>query len=192
MTARAPLYFLLIIAVLWASPCWSQTSTPSVQVFGGYSYAQKGFLYYGGGANGWNAAVDINSRKANWIGFTADFGGYYQNPYPGGHLNTWTFLFGPRIFHSVVGDSKVTIFGHALFGGAHNRDTIGGGGNTTISATSFSWAGGGGVDYRIANHFAMRGAADALYTRFSAGDNQLQPQIADWHARLSVGVVINF
>jgi hypothetical protein len=78
MTARISLYFLLLVGVLCASPCWSQTSTPSVQIFGGYSYAQKGFSYHEGGANGWNAALDTNSKTPNWIGFTADFGGYHQ------------------------------------------------------------------------------------------------------------------
>jgi opacity protein-like surface antigen len=91
-----------------------------------------------------------------------------------------------------MGESNATILGHALFGAAHNRESISGGVNPTGSAPSFSWAGGAGVDHRIANHFAVRGATDVRYTHFSAGDNQLQPQVADWHARLSVDVVITF
>ena len=186
MRLRVLFYFVFALAVLWASPCWSQT-TPRVQVFGGYSYVPNSFSWLGGGANGWNASLDLNAKSTKWLGFTADFGGYSQNQ-GGENIKTYTFLFGPRFFQPLSPGSRVTIFGHALLGAAHvNARPFSG---TFTRTTSFSWAGGAGVDYRIAKHFALRGAADVLYTHFTVGDNQLR--INDLHTRLSAGVVVSF
>lgn len=67
-----------------------------------------------------------------------------------------TFLFGPRI----SGRSKyVTVFGHALFGGATSklRDEKGGSGFEE-SNTEFAMAFGGGLDVNLGRHYAIRAA----------------------------------
>ena len=65
-----------------------------------------------------------------------------------------TFLFGPRFSYR---PGAVTLFGHALFGGASSKlrdeDGISG---FEESNTEFAMAFGGGVDVNIGNNFAIR------------------------------------
>src|ERR1035438_9778212 len=69
---RGLLFCVLLLSGILS---WSQNAPSHVQVFGGYSYVPTNFAWLGGGENGWNAAVDVNSRR--WYGFTADFAQYY-------------------------------------------------------------------------------------------------------------------
>jgi opacity protein-like surface antigen len=186
--ARWSLVFLLLLC---GTLSWCQGST-SVQVFGGYSYAPTNFSFVGSGENGWNAALDVNARK--WLGFTADFAQYFSTfsegaGIPSDNAKTYTFLFGPRVSAPLSKASKVTPFGHFLIGAAHINDSYAGEFSTS---TSFAYAFGGGVDFSLTRHFALRGEGDYLHNHFVTSDNQLQPRVADWHGRISTGVVFRF
>jgi opacity protein-like surface antigen len=161
---------------------------PSFQVFGGYSYAPTNFSYLGGGQNGWNAALDVNSRK--WVGFTADFAQYFSTfsfgSGPNFNEKTFTFLLGPRVSIPL---SKVTPFGHFLIGSAHIGDNISG---DFSSGTSFAWDFGGGVDFTLTRHLALRGEGNYMHSHFVTSDTQLQSRIMDWHGRVSTGIVFRF
>src|SRR5437879_12612336 len=65
----------------------------SVDVSAGYSYFRLG----GSGGlnqNGLSGSVAYNAK--HWLGVVGDFGGYHSSP-AGVSLNTYTYLFGPRI-----------------------------------------------------------------------------------------------
>src|ERR1700720_4861022 len=85
----------------------------SVDASIGYSYFRLG----GSGGlnqNGVSGSLAYNPNK--WLGIVGDFGGYHASP-GGVSLNTYTFLFGPRlIMHN---PSKVTPFVQFLAGAGH-------------------------------------------------------------------------
>lgn len=185
--ARWSVVFLLLLC---GTLSWCQSS-PSVQVFGGYSYTPTNFSFLGGGENGWNAALDINSRK--WMGFTADFAQYFSTfSFGGGVPNditkTYTVLFGPRASVPLSKTSRVTPFGHFLIGAAHINSSAG----DFSTSTSFAWDFGGGVDFSLSRHFSLRGEGNYLHNHFVTSDNQLQTRVADWHGRISTGMVFRF
>jgi opacity protein-like surface antigen len=187
---------LLSLLLLLGTLSWSQASPARYQVYGGYSYVPSNFAWLGGGENGWNAAFDVNSQK--WLGFTADFAQYYATYSFGGccpadHSNTSTFLFGPRVSAPLSKAPKLTPFGHFLLGVAHiNYKAANISGNFFSTSTSFAWAFGGGLDYRLANHFSLRGEGDYMHSHFVTADNQLQSRVPNWHGRISTGVVFRF
>ncbi len=146
---------------------------PKTEIFGGYSYLRNN----GNGFNGWEGQGTVNF--ARYLGVTADVGGSYRtatafSPLSGFSVSAnqrlYTFLFGPTVTSSV---NKVSVFGHALFGGAHSSLGAGIAGLSTgvNSATAFAMAFGGGVDIGLTQHFAIRPAqVDYLYTHFNAFD----------------------
>ena len=66
------------------------------------------------------------------------------------------FLFGPRLSYR---GGAVTVFGHALFGGANSKlqDELSGSGFEE-SNTEFAMAFGGGIDVNLGKHYAIRAA----------------------------------
>lgn len=162
------------------------------------------------GFNGWNAAAQVNANRL-W-GVKADFSGHYSTPVTLSSsaiaylnsigvtglppkANSFSYLFGPVVSQRF---SKYTVFGHALFGA--NRIAV----NThigvnqlqlpafTISNTALGMAFGGGVDVRVARHFAVRGQVDYLYTGHDFTD--LLPGIAAHqnNVRASAGILYSF
>lgn len=193
-----PKHWLLTFAVVFGSVgAWAQSSD-HVEVFGGYSFAAKDFS---GGTlpasslnRGWNAAVNLKANRL--FGFVADIAGYYNSLNTpgscGGTLTScsssaYTVMFGPQFSLPLP---KFTPFAHALVGVAHanQNGTIPGQpfeGNNSVAA-----AFGGGVDYHLTRHWALRGEADYLLTRFTYSDNQLH--FSNNNARISAGVVVRF
>jgi opacity protein-like surface antigen len=179
---------LCCFLVLLSALAWSQDAPSRIEIFGGYSYTSSNFAWTGNGENGWNAGVALNAYK--WIGFKADFAQYrYTNP---GccHSTTTTFLFGPQVSIPLSRASRIRPFGEFLIGGAHINDTGLSQSNIFQQATSFAWAMGGGLDFRLSNHFWLRGEADYLHTHLVPGDNQLH--VADSRARIVTGLVFRF
>jgi hypothetical protein len=145
----------------------------SVDTSIGYSYFRLG----GSGGinqNGVSGSVAYNPNR--WLGIAGDFGGYHATP-GGVSLNTYTYLFGPRV--SLHGPSKFTPFAQFLLGGS--RLTAGSGGG---SSNQFAYSFGGGVDYGLLPHLALRPQLDYVGLRNSG-------QTANC-TRLSVGFVVHF
>jgi len=162
--------------------------TPKVDVFVGYSYLQASpgvsgvdsFHLHGGSAS---AAYNVN----HWLSGVADFGGYTIGSIPGtGSSGTLsTYLFGPRVSYRHFG--KLTPFGQVLFGVAHADSNAFG---TLNSQNAFAMTVGGGVDYKLFNHFAIRPVqAEYLMTRFGVRTAGKQTQN---NLRLSTGFVFRF
>lgn len=169
---------LAVVCLLCLSALSVAQDVPKAEVFGGYSYLR---FNPGGGTsfnnNGWNASLTGNLNK--WLGFTGDFGGTYNGLATGVNSNLHTYMFGPKLTYR---RDKIAPYVHVLFGGAHSSLTAAGFGSS--SSNAFSFATGGGVDYKVKDRISLRLVQlDYLNTRF-----------ADAHQnnfRLSTGLVFN-
>ena len=130
---------------LFAVTAHAQSADVSV----GYSYFRLGGS---GGVNQNGVSGSIAYKPNPWLGIVGDFGGYHASP-GGVSLNTYTYLFGPRL--SLHNPSNVTPFAQALFGGS--RITAGSG---LGSSNQFAYSVGGGVDFGILPHLALRPQVD--------------------------------
>ena len=173
---------LLFCVLLLGVTAWAQ-DVPKVEIPVGFSFINvhpnlasiTSFNLFGGGGQ-----VDFNFGSV--FGVKADFMGYTQSS---GHRltqngefvgnvsgNLFTYMFGPQIKkHS----GKFQPFAEFLFGAAHTNlyanvckletGCASGSGNNN----GFAMALGGGIDYQVNRHFALRPVeVDYLLTRFSA------------------------
>jgi opacity protein-like surface antigen len=156
---------LLALSMLATLPAMAQYGGPRLEVNGGYTYTS----YNAPGAsrvnfNGWDAGVAFNVNS--WLGAAGDFDGSYASP-SGTKVHLYTYMFGPRIYP--LGHHKITPFVHGLFGGSHVSIP-----SATFTDNAFGWEIGGGVDYSVGEHIAIRvGELDYEQTRnFQPGPNQ--------------------
>jgi opacity protein-like surface antigen len=179
---------LLAVFLLSAVAANAQESAPKLDVFAGYSYLQANpgvtgvdsFHLHGGSAS---AAYNFSS----WLSGVADFGDYTN----GNILRTGTsgtlstYLFGPRVSYRHF--RRITPFGQVLFGTAHaNSNAFG----TGSSQNAFAMTAGGGVDYKLFDHLAIRPfQVEYLMTRFGEGTLGTRTQN---NARISTGFVVRF
>ncbi len=171
---------------LLSSCVFAQSSTPKVQVFGGYAftYVDNGGLTgedmdyalrelnspfgINSAFNGWNAEGQYNANR--WIGIVADVSGRYGKPFTNTRFSTlsglpdanaYSFLVGP-VF-TFRGKSRITPFIHVMFG--FDRATLSASTITGVStpvtsvATTYTDAAialGGGVDYKLFRRLSLR------------------------------------
>jgi len=135
------------------------------ELFGGYQYGWNP----GGSGNGWEGA--ITGKLNRWFGITGDVSGLY-----GGGASGYTFMAGPTIS---AGAGGVKPFVHALFGGVHAS-------GFGFSGNGFAAAVGGGVDFRIAPHLAVR-APQVDWMLFHGGGGTAAKNV-----RVSAGIVLRF
>ena len=166
----------------------AQETAPKFDVFAGYSYVQANpgvpgvdsFHLHGG-----NASLGYNFRS--WLSGVADFGGYTNgNILSSGRSGTFsTYLFGPRVSYRHY--RRITPFGQVLFGTAHaNASAFG----TTNTQNAFAMTAGGGLDYKLFDHIAIRPfQAEYLMTRFREGSLGTRTEN---NVRLSTGFVVRF
>lgn len=173
--------FLIALMALYPLMAMAQ-DTPKAEVFGGYQFTHFGSSGASENFNGWNASVTGNIN--NVFGVTGDFSGSYKT-ISGVSVKAYTYTFGPTI--SLNHEGTVNPFVHALFGGAHLSGSVSSGGfSGSTSTNGFTMAMGGGVDAKLAPHFAVRLIqADWVYFRF-------QGQGFSNNVRVSTGLVIRF
>jgi hypothetical protein len=153
--------------VFFTIPSRAQSFDASV----GYSYFRLG------GSNGINQNGISGSLAYNpnrWLGLVGDFGGYHASPV-GISLNTYTYLFGPRL--TLRNPTKINPFAQVLFGAAH-------GSFAGVSGTDFAYSVGGGVDIGLLPHLALRPQVDYVGIRDSGTTTNC--------TRISVGFVVHF
>jgi hypothetical protein len=201
---------LLLPVALAAQSNWPRAGyeeAPSrVEFFGGYSYLRNN----GNGFNQWEGQGTYNFTRH--FGVTGDVGGGLLNGpgsvsflgFSGGlQQHFYTYLFGPTVTTRV--GKRSSVFAHALFGEAHSSlgagvsfPVIGGISTGLTSANAFAMAFGGGVDFGLTKHIALRAAqVDLIRTKFNATDalttglstslNNQQNSL-----RFSTGLVIRF
>jgi opacity protein-like surface antigen len=165
---------LLLAIFAIALPANAQDEIPKAEIYGGYSYVRVSDLGDSYNFNGGSGQFAYNASR--WLGLVGDFGGYYTSD--GFHAGVLSYLVGPRI--NFRGHGRVTPFAQILLGGARSVD------NSPLNA--FAMTVGGGVDYKISPHFAIRPVqAEYFLTRFSDGANDRQNNF-----RYGAGVVFQF
>jgi opacity protein-like surface antigen len=133
--------------------------------------------------NGWRATAEVKAYR--WIGIAADFSGHYgsgRQSVPGLFVTydgrQHDFLFGPRVSASF---GRVRPFAEGLFGVTLISTKTN---DFPISDSSFAFAVGGGVDYKLIGILGLRVQGDYLRTGvFTLSQNDL---------RLSTGAVLRF
>lgn len=159
------------------------------ELFAGYSLVNADFTLTSTTVlNGWNASMNFKSRS--WFGLVADFSGYYPSAF--GSARAHSFLFGPQASVSL---NRITPFAHFLIGDTNVSYTA----DSSLPSfrflsanNSFTYGGGGGLDYRLTDHLAVRGQADWLHNGFKTVDNQLSYRLKPNVARISTGIVFRF
>jgi opacity protein-like surface antigen len=162
------LIFVVTLAALAAIPASAQSVDASLS----YSYFRLGGS---GGENQNGISGSIAYKPNRWLGIVGDFGGYHASP-SGVSLNTYTYLFGPRV--SLPNPSGFTPFAQALLGGS--RITAEGFGDTN----QFAYSLGAGVDIKLLPHLALRPQADYVGLNTPGSHTNC--------ARVSVGLVVHF
>lgn len=165
--------------------------SPRYEISAGYdhrSFGPAGTPRYG--MTGWVGSFDYDWKS--WLGFEGEVQGVYATRYPppgqGGveKPSIYTIMGGPQIFP--FRHHKVSPFGHFLYGEGYNRVTVGpysSFGSSTTTAFSHALEGGGGLDLKFKENWAVRGMFDYGSTRFytSSGTS------SDSSYRISVGLV---
>jgi len=171
---------------------------PSGNVFLGFSYERTNSSALRGSdlftttlshpnLHGWEASFE--GKMVPFLGIVADVSGHYgsqsfteltpegpQNVDVTGHEQE--YLVGPRLSIPV---SKFTPFAEVMVGAAHIHT---GGTIPGPSNTSFAYAVGGGLDYRLLGPVAARVEGDYLRTKFFSSTQR--------NLRLSAGIVFRF
>jgi opacity protein-like surface antigen len=187
-----------IATVLFLFAGLASAQLPSGNIFFGFSYERTNSTAFSGSnlvtntlthpnLHGWEASFE--GKILPLVGIVGDVSGHYgsqsfvevtpngpQNINVTGHEQE--YLVGPRLSVPV---GKFTPFGELFVGAAHIHT---GGILPSPSNTSFAYALGGGVDYRVFRPIALRVEGDYLRTKFY---NSRQNNF-----RLSVGVVFRF
>ena len=167
------IWIVSLVLCMAASAAAQSKDNPTVEIFGGPSLLRNGataphFSLYGG----WQAQASFNFTSH--IGLTADFGGQYRS-ISGTRIQQYEYMFGPRF---MARGRNATLFAHGLVG-ANTLHAAG------ASTHGFAAAVGGGLDYNVGNHFAIRVIqADYLRTRLS--------NVWFNDARLGMGIVFKF
>ncbi len=157
------------------------------EIFGGYSCFDGSYTAEGispNHPNGWN--VSATGKLNPWFGITADFSGYSQSDGVGDSAQAYNFLFGPTASLTL---HRFTPFAHFLFGESYVTPS---GFRFLTHNSSFADAVGGGLDYAVVRHIALRGQVDLLHNGFMTFDDQLQPRLNHNLPRISTGIVLRF
>jgi hypothetical protein len=171
-------FSILAVLLFAATPAFAQGPTsitrrePVAELFGGFSYARlndagdstntKGIV----GSFAWNVKP--------WLQIVAD-SSYNVSSYNGENVTLYGNHYGARAFHRERNKWRASPFAEFLVGGSHVNNTITGPGGLTFTDLAFSFKAGGGVDFNLTPHFAVR-VFDADYYRtslFSAHQNNI-------------------
>lgn len=177
--------------MLTTSIAWSQTAPANegheVDLAVTYSAQYNNVL---GGPTFWQPAggtIELSGNFYHGLGGVANVGGYRaSNIAPGGvNLTMVTTTFGLR-YTWAPRSRNYALFGQGLAGQAYGLDSVfpqPSGAVTSFNA--FALLVGGGVDYRLNSHFAVRPfQCEWLWTEFPNAKNNLQNNI-----RFSAGIV---
>ena len=181
--------------------------TPRVELFVGYSYLRGVPEPTAGNRLAWlnGGSTSIAYNFNRYLGLVGDFGGFndtrllLQGATPDVVVSSsgtvFTYMAGPRL--SFRSHERFTPFAQALFGVAHASPVNYSSGCTGVgctplpSETKFAMTAGGGIDFRLTRHIAIRPIqAEYLMTSF---ENRTTGQDAHQNdMRLSAGLVFRF
>jgi outer membrane protein OmpA-like peptidoglycan-associated protein/opacity protein-like surface antigen len=179
--------------------------TPKVDLFVGYSYLRAVPAPSDGNRLVWlnGGSTSIAYNFTRHLGLVGDFGGFGDTQLllagtgakPDSSGSVYTYLFGPR--YSFRNSTRLTPFVQALFGDIHASDVtfssgcLGAGCTPLPAENSFAWTAGGGLDFNLRRHLAIRIIqAEYLMTRFD--DYNTGASASQNDMRLSSGIVFRF
>jgi opacity protein-like surface antigen len=211
-TTGLALYFAALVFTATASAAdWQR-----VELYGDYSYIQyntsvnglKSRAFNGGGGGlqyNFNQHLSVKGdfqgygSTNNSVTFTPLLPTPFSTPTSvtvKSRANMFTYMAGPTLSHR---SEKLTVFGEILFGGSNSTlyarlgSAVNAAGGTLPSIGSqhpFTMAVGGGIDYNINKHMALRlGEMDYLLTRYT---NPLTSTNNQNNFRYSGGFVVMF
>lgn len=139
---------LAAFLALGATAKAQEISTPKYEVGLNYSWLHVNSANYdyqrtGNGGSGY-FEYNLNST----VGLVADFGGY-ANTKTGINDRLLTYMFGPRFNWR---HSRLTPYAQFLFGGGY----VWSGPTYSTTQNAFTTAAGGGLDYQLSNHIALK------------------------------------
>jgi len=181
----------IVFLAVFSTTCKGQDE-PTVEAFVGYSRVGVRPVDTGLGNFSLNGGdVQGALRLSKWLSAVADFGVYATGHQASNtigidiHGTASSYLFGPRVSYRRW--SRFTPFGQVLFGVAHAGPGIFA---TSSSQNRFALSAGGGIDFRVKEHIAVRPIAiDYLRTRF---DEQNDGVLIQNNIRYSTGIVFRF
>jgi len=158
------------------------------EVFAGFGYTGLNQVN-----NSRSGLMGVNlSVTRDWVryfGVTAD-GAFYNYATSAGNPGTPSVdmvLVGPVLHADLIG--PVSGFFHVLLGGAHT------GGESMTPNISFAGGIGGGLEYRLSKHLAVRASGDYIAASFSVSGNSSRLGYSPhrtWNPRAAFGVVYKF
>jgi hypothetical protein len=187
---------VLALSAAQSAHAQDTTSTPKIEIFGGYSYMGANIVVSGTRFNLNGASGSIAYNFNHWLGVVGDFG-VYGSGNVGGESRSLTlssYQFGPRI--SLRGHALVP-FGQVLLGGGHATGTLyttslGNGAAPLGANNGFMLTAGGGVDWKLNHTIGIRLVqTEYLYSQFlnAAGSPDKNHQN---NLRISAGVTFSF
>ena len=169
---------LIAILLFTAAPAFAQSpvsvmpKTPVAELFGGFSYAR---LNDSGATTNTRGIVGSFAWNAKpWLQIVAD-SSYNVSSYNGTNVTLYGNHYGARVFHRERNKWRASPFAEFLVGGSHINNTVAGSGGLQFADMGFSMKAGGGVDFNLSPHFAVR-VVDADFYRtslFSAHQNNI-------------------
>jgi len=185
----------LFVVIVIGSCLWAQ-DYPRLEFSAGYSYGSIDTQGYGTqrNAQGWSGSLTANLKR--WVGVETEISSQFhkfdfdsQGYQVAGQTRYYNFLAGPRFAHRT---GKGTTFFHGLAGWNRTLDY----GNTVLDLTNstaftpntFGMAvvAGGGFDYPISRHLALRTQGDYFFTR----QNTISPTANNF--RVMTAIVFTF
>jgi opacity protein-like surface antigen len=157
---------LVFVAFVSFTALVNAQETPKYELFGGYSYLRQTNTNF----NGWEASGAYNFN--HWIGVKLDADGHYWSDSRSGvfsvNLSNHEIMLGPQVSWR---QKRFTLFAHTLFGYSRFHDHF-----TehelpppfpdpftqTNNANALGVALGGGGDWNLTEHWAVRAQADYL------------------------------
>jgi opacity protein-like surface antigen len=181
---------LFAFVVLLALPTFAQDQTPVFEVGGGYQFRSFDTqLAPRLNENGGFFTADFNINR--WLGMAAQIDITHTNQGVNGTWNDYGFMFGPQIYP--LGHHRLTPFVHGLFGVSYisvflpatpppNQQAA-----ATVTDNAFSYEVGGGLDWSLTRHVALRlPEADFEQQRFFGGNPNQN------NFKFSAGIVFRF
>jgi hypothetical protein len=169
-------------------PARTEQAEPSYkwEAFVGYGYTSLNQVNQSRyGLQGVNVSVTRDWGK--YFGITAD-GAFYSFPLGSGNPGSPTvdaFLAGPVVHANLYG--RFDGFVHVLLGGEHT------GGESMTPNISFAGGAGGGLEYKLSPHFALRASGDDIASSFvSDPTHQGYSPHEHRNSRGTIGVVYKF
>ena len=178
---------ILLLGILGiARPAKAQDDSPRFEAYAGYDYTRFNatnditFVPPSQSVNGNGGGGQFEFDANRWLGIVGDLAGYAvaRNGYATTH--EISYLFGPRVNFR---RGKFTPFTQVLLGAVWASDAI-----VLGSKTAFGMTAGGGVDFTLSRHIAVRPVqAEYFLTKFPDGLDNRQNSF-----RYSAGIVFRF